>query len=1028
MGRKQKLHGSTAKVSSADAENGRRGSTVPSTWRSLDELAGTAEFWRGLAREFPEQADSWGNATSRREFLRLMGASLSLAGAVGCTRIPDEEIVPYVRQPEQIVAGKPLYYATAMELHGSAIGLLVESHEGRPTKVEGNPLHPGTPGNRSDADRTVQSGATNAVAQASLLTLYDPDRSQTLMRHGKIATWDSFLTEINSQMRRQKERQGAGLRILTETIVSPTTFDQLRQLLRLYPQASWHQYDPCHQDHVRSGMRLAFGKDLDAIYHLDRADVVLSLDADFLVTGPGHLRYAADFAERRKTISPDAAAEMSRLYVVESTPTLTGARADHRLSVTPDEITAFAFQLSRQLNVELPSTWMKAHESTDNASSSELAKWAREVAADLEHDRPAGTSLVLAGPTQPPVVQALVHAINERLGNVGRTIEYIEPVAARPVIESESIQELADAMRAKQVEVLIILGGNPVFTAPADLEFSHALEQVSFRVHLSLEEDETSERCHWHIPAQHFLESWSDTRAYDGTVSIIQPLIAPLYNNVSHHDLLAVLLGQPGQKAYQIVRQHWKPQIDESVASFDDWWQKALHEGVLPGTELPRVRASIQWASDAIEDRTTADETADSSLVLVFRADPTIDDGRFANNAWLQELPKPLTKLTWDNAALISPQTARQLALENEDLVEIKIDDRTATFPVWIFPGQPDRVVTVHFGYGRTQAGTVGSGTGFNSYPLRTRDSPWSAIGASLRRLDAKHRLATTQNHWLMEGRDLVRFGTLAEWKTNPKHPNFVESTHEASDVSFYPTYEYEGYKWGMAIDLNACTGCNACVVACQAENNVPVVGKDQVRRGRAMHWLRIDRYYEGELASPSILHQPVACVHCELAPCEVVCPVHATVHGDEGLNQMIYNRCVGTRYCSNNCPYKVRRFNFLQYSDTDTPVLKLLRNPDVTVRNRGVMEKCTYCVQRINAGRITAEKEGRSIRDGEVVTACQASCPSNAIEFGDLNNPSSRVNERKDQPLNYDLLGELNTRPRTSYSAAIRNPNPRLL
>ncbi len=1025
MGHKSRdpQHGSPHTI--GDDANSESANSTSHPWRSLEEWAGSEEFKNYLNREFPEQAATWHEGSSRRDFLKLMAASLAFAGAYGCSRRPAEMIVPYTRQPEQIVLGKPLYYATAMEQHGSAIGLLVETHEGRPTKIEGNPNHPGVPSSAWGGETQAGPGATDAFAQASILELYDPDRSQTVMRQQQIATWDAFLSAVKIQLDAQSARQGSGLRVLTQGVVSPTMNRQLRELLTSYPQAKWHQYDPCHSDNAVAGARMAFGRDVVPIYHLDRADVILSFDADFLVSGPGHLRYARDFATRRQ-VSPSrvATARMSRLYVVESTPTLTGARADHRLPMSPRQIDQLARALARRLEITLTGT--TGNEEAAEDLPADVDQWLNAVVDDLRNYRlseNSGASLILAGPWQPPLVHALVHAMNRQLGNVGTTVDYIEPVESNPVEHGPSIAELVDDMRSDRVEMLFILGGNPAFDAPADLRFADALESVPFRVHLSLYEDETSARCHWHVPATHYLESWSDTRAYDGTASIIQPMIDPLYDNVSPHELLAALTGQPGQSAFDSVRQTWRARQGTDGKPFEDWWQTALHNGVIADSAAPVVQV------DAVStlELPTSIASRDSSYDVIFRPDPTIDDGRFANNGWLQELPKPLTKLTWDNAALISPQLANQLDVRNGDLLRITRDNRSVQMPVWILPGQPSRAVTVHFGYGRRRSGRVGNKTGFNAFPLRTRGAMWFAGDATIQPTGDSYPLATTQNHWLIEGRHLVRSGTLDQWKADPDHPEFAQSPHHIPETSFYPEYEYNGYKWGMAIDLGKCTGCNACVMACQSENNIPIVGKQQVMVGRAMHWLRIDRYYEGGLENPTTLHQPVACMHCELAPCEVVCPVQATVHGDEGLNEMVYNRCVGTRYCANNCPYKVRRFNYLQYSDVETPVLALLANPNVTVRNRGVMEKCTYCVQRINAGRITAEKQDRRIRDGEVVTACQAVCPSQAIIFGDLNDPDSQIKQHKEQPLDYQLLDELNTRPRTSYSAAVTNPNPKL-
>jgi molybdopterin-containing oxidoreductase family iron-sulfur binding subunit len=965
-------------------------------WRGLEELADSEEFQSLLRREFPENASEWMDPVSRRGFLKLMGASLALAGLSACTGQPDERIVPYVKAPEEIVPGKPLFFATAMPLGGYATGLLAESHMGRPTKVEGNPKHP------------ASLGATDAFAQASILTLYDPDRSQAVLNAGHISSWNAFAAALGTELEKQKARRGAGLRVLTETVTSPTLAAQLRALLARFPAAKWHQYEPAARDNARLGARLAFGEFVETRYRLERADVILALDADFLCSGPGCVRYAHDFAERRKIHGRDA--RMNRLYVVESTPTNTGTMADHRLALRAGEIEGFARAVAQGLGIL---------GGTAAAASGPHAKWIAAVARDLQKHR--GASLVVAGDGQPPVVHALIHAINHALGNVGATVTHTDPVEANPVDQRESLQALARDMEAGRVDVLIVLGGNPAFTAPADLQFAERLSRAKFRVHLGLYDDETARLCDWHIPEAHYLEAWSDARAYDGTATVIQPLIAPLYGGKSAHELLAEILGQPGRTGYEIVRDYWKGR--HRSKDFELFWRTALHDGVIDGTALPAKSVSLKKGIGETGKRGNGEG---GGLEIVFLPDPTIWDGRFANNGWLQELPKPLTKLTWDNAALVSPATAERLGLSTGDVVELQHGGRTVRAPIWIMPGHASDSITVHFGYGRTRTGRVGTGAGFDAYPLRTTTAPWFASGLTIRKTGARYPLVTTQSHNSMEGRHLVRAGTLEEYQ---RHPEFARQMGEEPprDLTLYPGFKYEGYAWGMAIDLNACTGCNACVVACQAENNSPIVGKDQVSRGREMHWIRIDRYYQGGVDNPEIHHQPVMCQQCENAPCEAVCPVAATNHSAEGLNDMVYNRCVGTRYCSNNCPYKVRRFNFLQFQDFETPSLKLMRNPNVTVRSRGVMEKCTYCVQRINAAKIEAEKADRSVRDGEILTACQQACPAQAIVFGNVNDPGSRVSKLKAEPRSYGLLADLNTRPRTTYLAKVRNPNPEL-
>jgi molybdopterin-containing oxidoreductase family iron-sulfur binding subunit len=952
-------------------------------WRSLDELADTEEFQNFLHREFPEKASEWYNNVSRRSFLRLMGASFALAGLSGCTRQPEEKIVPYAANPpEQFIPGKPVHYATAMPFAGYGIGVLAESHMGRPTKIEGNPQHP------------ASLGASDIFTQASVLDLYDPDRSQAVLNNARPHTWSAFVDDLTREINGQKASQGQGLRLLTGTVTSPSLVALIRQVLAEFPNARWHQYEPVSRDNVREGAKLAFGRYVETRYDLEKADVIVSLDADFLSWNPAKIVLARQFANRRKVRSDKT--DMNRLYAIETSPSITGASADHRWAVKPTDFPVIARGLLGGTDVG-EFTWMEA------------------IIRDLMGHR--GRSVVIAGDNQPAEVHALAHAINQELGNVGVTVFYTEPVEAEPVNQVESIRSLAADMTAGKVELLVILGGNPVFDAPADVDFEFALQKVRFRAHVGEHENETSAWSHWHIPQAHYLESWGDVRAFDGTVSLIQPLIAPLFDGKTASEVLALLLGKGPRKAYDMVRDYWK----QNGLGEDQLWQAALHDGVVPGTAAKTIAVKASTPPPG------AQGLGEKNLQIQFLPDPSIWDGSFANNGWLQELPKPLTKITWENVALVSPFTAEKLGLSRGDVVEIKAGKGAAELPVWVMPGQAADVVTVHLGFGRTKTGRVGKDAGANVYPLRTSTTAWMDKSVTLAKTGKRSDPATSQNHHLMEGRQLVRTASLDEYK---KHPDFAQHrVHLPKEGSLYPKWDYsKGNAWGMAIDLGACIGCNACVVACQSENNIPIVGKDQVARGREMHWLRIDHYFEGDMDNPEMHHQPVACMHCENAPCEVVCPVAATSHSAEGLNEMTYNRCVGTRYCSNNCPYKVRRFNFLQYSDTKSPTLKMLANPDVTVRMRGVMEKCTYCVQRINAVRIDSKKDDRPVRDGEVVTACQGACPAQAISFGNLNDPQAEVTRWKKEPLNYGLLVELNTEPRTSYLAKVKNPNPLLV
>ncbi|MBC7912320.1 MAG: TAT-variant-translocated molybdopterin oxidoreductase [Pyrinomonadaceae bacterium] len=1062
-------------------------------WRSLEEFSGTDEFREFVEREYPQHAEEWDDPVERRTFLKLMGASLALAGLSGCVYQPPESIVPYVTQPEEFVPGKPLFFATAFTLGGIATGLLAKSNEGRPTKLEGNPDHP------------ASLGATDLFAQASLLTLYDPDRSQSPYYRETERPWTTFLKDIRQALDEQKGKQGAGLRILTETVTSPTLGNQIRGILAEYPSAKWYQYEPAARHNARAGAEMAFGQAVNTLYRFELAERVLSLDADFLTCGAGVVRHVRDFIAKRRVDEGKTA--MNRLYMVESTPTLTGAKADHRLSLRPSEIEPFARAVATALGAN-----------TGGSSSAPAytahANWIAALARDLQANR--GKCIVVAGDEQSPAVHALAHAMNETLGNVGQTIFYTDPVEFESKDQIAGLRELVADMDAGRVEMLVMVGGNPVYNAPADLRFDKArLDKVKLRVHLSLYKDETSELCHWHIPESHYLEAWSDARSNDGTVSIVQPLIEPLYKSKSAHEFLAAFSTATDRTGYDIVRAYWQgqrmgavgqgtgdgqgqtsqagaqasaspaaqssrttsaqsspapaaqaasspaasPAAQASTAAappaaptqdFEAAWRKVLHDGLIPNTAFqPRTGLSVKgdWAKNAGSGTPAPSPQPPSpnQIEIIFRTDPTIYDGRFSNNGWLQELPKPITKLTWDNAALVSPNTAQRLGLVKDigskggnifvDTVTLKLggNQTSKPVPVWVMPGQPDNVVTVHLGYGRRRAGRVGNDAGFNAYEIRTSNALWSGSGLEITKTGERYQLATTQLHFtIVDDRDIIREKKLVDYlnESDEKHREEKQKhEQELKDLSMYPEFEYKEYKWGMAIDISSCVGCSACVVACQSENNIPIVGKAQVERSREMHWLRIDTYFKGkdENNPEGMNFMPVPCMHCENAPCEPVCPVHATVHSSEGLNDMVYNRCVGTRYCSNNCPYKVRRFNFLLYQDWNTPTYKLMRNPEVTVRSRGVMEKCTYCVQRIQNAKIESEKDGRKVRDGEIVTACQAVCPAEAIVFGDINDPNSRVHKLKKQQRNYSLLEELNTQPRTTYLASLRNPNPEI-
>jgi MoCo/4Fe-4S cofactor protein with predicted Tat translocation signal len=977
-------------------------------WRSLEELAASPEFGEMIAREFPRQASAWSPAMDRRAFLNLLGASLALAGLSGCaSKQPDEVIVPYVASPDAIVPGVPLTFASAMTLGGYGTGVLVTSREGRPIKVDGNPDHP------------ASLGGSDAILQASLLGLYDPNRSQSVLRQGIPNTWDGFLGAIDAERRTWSASGGAGLRILTQTVTSPTLAAQIRALLARYPSATWHQYDPIHRDNVRAGARAAFGADVNTIYDFGKAEVIVSLDADFLLTMPGHIRYARDFSDRRRVLTrpsglPARADAMNRLYAAESSPSITGAMADHRIALRPGEIEAVSAALAQRI---------AGAAAGGAALAPDTAAWLDAAAKDLQAH--PGASVVAAGDTLPARVHAEAHAVNAALGAAGVTVIYTEPVEAGPPSDADSLAALVRAMQSGQVEALVILGGNPAYDAPSDLDFAAALGKTPFSVHLAQHENETSALCLWHIPEQHYLESWSDARAYDGAASIVQPVTAPLYSDSrSAHELLDAMLAPPGRSGHDIVKEFWRH--GRAPAAFEEFWRKSLRDGVVADTAARRIRPTLAHSA-AVSDAAPPPDSAGHGLEILFRPDPNLWDGRFANNPWLQELPKPLSKLTWDNAALMSPHTAEQHGVVNEDVVELTYRGRAVRAPAWILPGHADDCVTVTLGYGRSRAGGVGTGVGFDAYALRTSDAPWNGPGLSMAKTPNIHRIACTHTHHTMEGRDLIRVGSIDTFRRDREFAHGKEHAPEKPPM-LLPESPREGYAWGMAIDNNVCIGCGACVAACQAENNIPSVGKEEVLRGREMHWLRVDRYYGGSsLDRPEGTYfMPVPCMQCEKAPCELVCPVGATVHDKDGINDMVYNRCVGTRYCSNNCPYKVRRFNFLQYSNL-LPVVQLMRNPEVTVRTRGVMEKCTYCTQRIQSAKIDAEKQDRTVRDGEIVTACQQACPTHAIVFGDINDPGSEVSRRKSQPQNYSLLSELNTRPRTTYLAKLENPNPDL-
>jgi molybdopterin-containing oxidoreductase family iron-sulfur binding subunit len=1034
-------------------------------WRSLDQLAETPEFREFLHREFPQGASELTNGMDRRQFLTLMSASVALAGLVTGCRRPVEHVLPAAKVNELTLAGEAEYYATIMDLGGQALGLVVRSNDGRPTKIEGNPAHPSS------------LGAANAYAQASVLDVYDPDRSKTVRKDGrpvivkdsrgndKDTGWQEFTKFAKDHFEKLKSSQGAGLRFLTESSSSPSLRELKDHVLKTFPQAEWHIYDAISQDNALQGAQIAFGQPAHTHYAFDKADVILAVDSDFLALDPQSVVNTKKFSRKRRVATEKD--EMNRLYAVESHFSVTGAMADHRLRLQSGKIASLLAAVAKKLSVATPGVEALAGKFRGDQ------KWIDAVAKDLENHK--GKSIVTVGARQPAAVHALGHLINQALGNVGEMVRFTQSFNSAFESAVASIKNLAQAMDGGQVNTLVILGGNPVFTAPADLGFTDKLKKVATRIHLGLDNDETAHECNWHINAAHYLEAWGDGRAYDGTASVQQPLIEPLYDGKTALEILALISGYPQQKPYDIVREYWKKQM--AGADFDKAWARALHDGVIANTAFAETKPAINAGNVGAELDNLANAPAGSGAFEInFMQGASLYDGRFANNAWMQETPDPMTKLTWDNAAVMGAGTAKKLGVKNEDKVTVTLGQKSLQLPVWIVPGYADDSIAVHLGYGRRHTGKIGKGGeytypdaigsaltsflgsnsstfvggGFDAYTLRTSDAPDFGMG-TVAKAEGTYPLAATQDHWSMEGRQIVREGTLEHYKKEPEFAEHLVHVPPATDL-YEPALKFDqGPQWGMAIDLNACTGCNACVIACQSENNIPIVGKEQVRRGREMAWIRMDRYFTGvpetdffRREEPVInedqvraVYQPVACQHCENAPCENVCPVAATVHSEDGLNTMAYNRCVGTRYCSNNCPYKVRRFNFANWHEdlkqADYEVRKMVHNPEVTVRMRGVMEKCSYCVQRIQNAKIklkaAARQKGEEWRvpDGAITPACAQTCPADAIVFGDILDPNSKVAQWKASPRDYKMLAELNVKPRTSYLAKLRNPNQEL-
>ena len=1010
-------------------------------WRSLGEYSRTPDFEEWLHREFPAGAAEWENdPLSRRNFLRLMGASLALAGLSlsGCRR-PEAHLVPFTQSPEWVIPGKKMSFATAQPRRRGAVPLLATTFDGRPIKMEGNPLHP------------VSQGASDNFAQASILDLYDPSRRQHPTRSGKkisSSDWDVEIVRIRDE---STSTAGSSLAILADELLSPTR-DRLRaELQKQFPQATWATYEPLAPGRDLDASSLVFGDNTEFRPNLSAASTVLSLDCDFLGSDEGDISDTRGFATGRRTRKPSDST--NRLYVVEPRFSLTGTMADHRLRLRSGSVGPFLLELARQIRTAKPS----ADLNTLLSQSPDLAlpegvdpAWIRECAADLvAHGK---QSLILVGRRLPVSLQALALALNATLGAVGSTL-IVQP---RRSIPSSNINQLAGKIRSGTIRTLIILGGDPVYNAPADLNWSALQSSVPNTIHLAHLPNATSKQSTWSIPGAHYLESWGDALASDGSYLSIQPMIQPLWDGQSQLDLLSKLLGQPKPIGPGLIRDTFAQRTNLSGEKLDQAWNDFVREGFISSsTPTPPPRTpnlnSVAGLLSKIENSTAEDI---SSLEFNFIQSGAVDDGRYANNGWMQEWPDPMTKLTWDNAILMSQDTAKSLGLKNEiikgilvaDVVKATLTGRSVEAPALIVPGHANFSVSLPLGYGQEDLGPVAKGSGFNAYSLRTSMVDYHGVGLQLKKLGKTCELAVTQEHQVMEGRDLVREATVSEFQKNPAWVKTVGmDAHIPKNQSFYPNPKLDGqHQWAMVVDLSTCTGCNACVTACTAENNIPIVGKDQVMKGREMHWIRVDRYFTGEPDAPESVSQPIACMQCENAPCETVCPVNATVHNEEGLNVMAYNRCIGTRYCANNCPYKVRRFNFFDYNQRaldklywgplapkgTEETIKLQKNPNVTVRMRGVMEKCTFCVQRIEDAKITARVRARDSADlkipkGTLKTACQQACPAEAIVFGDLLDESSEVTQQRSLPQNYSLLEYLNVRPRLTYLGRIRNPNP---
>ncbi len=1015
----------------AESQTGKR------YWRSLGQLQDSPDFRQWMQREFPQGASELeGNDVSRRGFLQFMGASVALAGlSLASCRRPLKNLVPFTKALEWSVPGKALFFTSVMPGRNGGMPLVVTTFDGRPTKVEGNPLHP------------VNKGSTDVWAQSSVLDLYDPQRSKEVLFGGKKADFAAFNKELDGLLKAAGD--GAGLAFLTDGAVSPTRDRLRRRVLAKFPKAKWASYEPNGKDLELAAAEVAFGVGSEVVNRLDRADIVLTVDRDILGV-EGDIASVRGFAAKRKVDGPKA--KMNRLYVVENRYTLTGGMSDHRLRLAASRTGAFLKALSIEVAKLSGDKSLNALAGGLKATDVKFKdKWVEECAADLWANK--GKCLVLAGHKQPVAVQALAFALNASLGALGKTLEVRKAVS----VPTDSIASLAEELRKGSVKALFILGGNPVFNAPADVHWAEAQAKAGTVVHLSLEQNETSAKAQWHIPAAHYLEQWEDSLASDGSYIVGQPVIMPLYSGINSNELLAKVAGVDADPLV-LVRETFA-EVTGASGEYSAAWAKTLKSGFAAASASKTLNATLRGdaVAKAISDL-PAVRLGENEFELVFIADSKVDDGRYANNGWLQELPDPVTKLTWDNAALMSPAAARKLGVDTGDVVRIAQGEKSIEIAVLVLPGHADNSVSVAVGYGRTEVGSIGKNVGVNVFPLQTTADRRFLTGVTVAKTGKRHALAVTQEHGALEGRgaDLTRQATTQEWTENAENKDFFKKmgidAHAPTNFSLYthpPLDDVHG--WGMAVDLNSCIGCAACMTACQAENNIPIVGKEQVINGREMHWMRTDRYFAsegGDEDEPEMVSQPMMCQHCENAPCETVCPVNATVHSEDGLNVMAYNRCIGTRYCANNCPFKVRRFNFFDYnqrsitdlyrwnliSEKGTPdSIQMQKNPNVTVRMRGVMEKCTFCVQRIQeakiASKVLASDSGvvPRVPADSFTSACAQVCPTDAIVFGDIRNPDSRIAKLKEDQRGYRLLDYLNTENRVWYLARIRNPNPKM-